>query len=618
MEQPSDSRRQSTTSTPLMKAIQEEDSPLSPELSFKTPYLDGTQNISSSNLLGDGLNSTARPFFTSPALSRPSSTFYSAKDGNNSSSSIIYNPSFTFGGNASNNGNSTLPNPPPNRDNRRNSKYVPGNKLAPPQRTRSPIRSGSPDIINNTNNSVSKRGSLILESPFNFAAPQLNTQKGQSHQQTPPSSASRASFRKGHRYKHSSVSMNFFQEPEVKIPLNIAKSLPIPELNDLKENLQPRAYFQLGIVSLQLILCFLTFQLGHTKSWTNFSTLSHFITYDMIGSLGIILVENLSQFEVWFTGTLTFPFGLNRADVLLSFALAVSLCFVGLDLIFHILEETIVLFVESETPDHHDDIAPQIPHSHHASKLNLGDNDYLLWYGILFINLLLSTLALFKIFYANKNSKLKTKNSIITISYTIYLFIYPALFGILSSIADYVTPVIIAIFILMHGLTITEWTSTILLMGFSTTTISGLALIDQNSTEKHNINNDTSETKATKTRIRSFSSLPVATNKNLTEKSSTNLFSLFRLKRPSEFEPTSIKSVVKEQIENLNEFKARCNLDYNDLIITKVNFNLFVILIKITMKGGSNDDELELRLAVEKCLQRYLPHSETTVEIDRL
>lgn len=76
--------------------------------------------------------------------------------------------------------------------------------------------------------------------------------------------------------------------------------------------------------------------------------------------------------------------------------------------------------------------------------------------------------------------------------------------------------------------------------------------------------------------------------------------------------------MIKDQIERLNEFKSRCILNYDDLIISKVNFTLYVVLIKITMKGGSNDDELMLRLAIDKCIQTSIPFCETTIDIDRI
>ncbi|CCD27422.1 Zn(2+) transporter ZRG17 NDAI_0K02310 [Naumovozyma dairenensis CBS 421] len=661
--------RNDIASTPPMNAIQEEESPMSSEPRLFTqiddtnilnrngsnrqsstfPVLNSSNlelaateyNNANNNINGQVPLSQTRPIFASPPslLSRPNSAFYSNGDGNNSSSSIIYNPSFTFGenvppkiqqqqqphsGTPPTSKNST--NSRHDRHHRRQSlKYIPGNKLptAPPlTRSKSPTRLTPSDVI-----SPSKRSSLILDSPFDFTstsslAPQLPQQN----------QTSRASFRKGHRYKHSSVSMNFFQEPEVKIPLNIAKSLPIPNFKDLLKNLPwPKSHFQLLITSLQMISCIVTFQIGHSKSWNNFITLSHFITYDILGSLVIIFVESLSQFEVWSTGTITFPFGLNRMDVLLSFALAVSLCFVGLDLLFHILEEFIAIFVEATSDinnlgQQHDEIASQIPHSHHSSidQLSLSGEHLKLWYLILSINLFLATLSLYKIFYANKNSKLKTKNPVITITYTLYLLMYPLLVinSFLFTISDFLATFSIAIFILIHGLTIAEWTSTILLMGFSTTTLSGLSLLHVEDTKI--------ETKKQQVRQRSRSTLPIAVlNSNKSSITSHNdgmltftfLNSIFKWGKNSQYlnkHPSAIKSLIKEQIENLPEFKSRCHLDYKNLNIIKVNFNLYVVLIKLLLKGGSNDDELLLRIAIDKCIRRNLESVETTIEIDRV
>ncbi|CAL9734197.1 hypothetical protein MOSE0_E00606 [Monosporozyma servazzii] len=684
----------SASGTPVMNSIQEEDSPTPPTFAFETPYLDTNRNISSTNLEVPNNNDTNnnisnigtnRPFFTSPQLSRPNSGFYSMQEANNSSSSIIYNPTFSFGAsddntntnnpvttnntNLNNNvfgklvspyansvNNSSITNLSgalniPTREKRRSSyKYLPSNANfgppgapppPPPQtRTRSPVRSSSPE--------TTKRHSALLDSPFNFNTstlqPPLNSNPNghTPHSNTPPSSASRASFRKGHRYKHSSVSMNFFQEPEVKIPLNIAKALPIPDFHDLKENLiWPRAYVQLSIVALEIIVCLITYQLGHIKNWNNFLTLAHFITYDIIGSLIIIFIENVSQFEVWSTGTLTFPFGLNRIDVLLSFASAVSLCFVGLDLVFHVLEETIVFFVEqSSTNEHvlldkgepktqHEEIVSQIPHSHHGKETHLlfsdssNSSNVQIWFFIIALNFFLANLSLYKTYVTSMNSQMKTKNPLITIAYTIYLVIYPFVEGqgMISMILDHIATILIAIFILMHGYTIAEWTSTILLNGFCTTTLTGFTITDSNDTG----NDDKVKEKAKSTNLirqASLTSLPIASgyhNKSSTTYSNRGKSNNHGLKwNDTITDPQRIKSLIIEKIEHLIEFKSRCKLSYENLIISKINFNLYIVLIKITMQGGSNDDEIHLMNAIENCIKKCLPHVETTIEIDRV
>lgn len=652
-----DKQLYSSSTTPVMNAIEEEEdmppTPIEPSSNeFKTPFMSNENaNLSSTDLFqtakANFTNSQAQTKFMSP----PVASFYSAKDGNNSSSSLIYNSGFTFGGNNNNGDNTPTTNTPTKtsaapigthlkREPRRNSlKYVPGSKLAPPpiSRNRSPVRNTSPEVI-----PTSRRSSTYLESPFNFTQGHHEPPKTiitSPNKSTPPNSAgSRASFRKGHRYKHSSVSMNFFQEAEVMIPLNIAKSLPIPDFSDIFQNLPwPKAHLQLSIVFSQILTGITIFLIGNSKSWTNFITLSHFITYDIIGSLVIIFIEKLSQFEAWFTGTITFPFGLNRVDVLLSFALAVSLCFVGLDLLFHILEEFIAIFVEASKPEHHGDIASQIPHSHHdgftAGQLMSG-NDLTLWYVMITINLVLALLSLYKTFYANTNSKLKTKNPIITIIYTFYLIIFPCLSDNLSNISDYIASFMISMFIMVHGLTIAEWTSTILLLGFSTTALPTSAfLLDQSNDQLEEVNSHNEKLNVSdklndviRGRKRSASSLPVATSKKSSMQyddtiltSFLSFFKFGKYRSGQNFSsPINIKSIIKEQIENLPEFKLRCHLNHNDLVIIKANFNLFVVLLKIDLKGGSNDDEIALRIAVDKCIKKYLPNSETTIEIDRI
>lgn len=557
------------------------------ELALNSPFGLPGSTPQRMNCIVEEDTSKGPPFRETEAVSTPPRplSFYSNRDGNNSSGSLIYNQGFSFGENAGASGQI---------ENKRHSlKYIPGPKLPPvsSSRNRSPIRpnrSPSPDRSR-------RPSSGILDAPFNFSSSSLQ----------PPASAgsaSRASFRKGHRYKHSSVSMNFFQEPDVKVPLNIAKSLPIPDLADLKANIPwPRGYVQLIIVTLQCITCIATFQTGHVRGWNNLITLSHFVLYDILGSVAIILVENLSQFEVWNTGTITFPFGLNRIDVLLSFALAVSLCFMGLDLFFHILEETVVLFVESSHYEQHDEIAPNIPHTHHSGAMMEGTNDIYIWYILLSSNLLLSLKCFFDIFHSNAHTKFKTKNPIITCVYVVYLMVYPFIQQI-ATISDYLATGLLSIFIISYGWTIAKWTATVLLLGFSTTSVTGLMLDDNNE--------DSSDTKQPHVLRRSKSTLPTAIV--LDQKAGNEE------KSSSEYDSTIIKSKILENIEALPLFRANCKISNDNLIIAKVNFDKYIVLMKLSMSGGSNDDEKDLLLAIDKCIKKTLPTSETTVEIDRL
>ncbi|SCU92829.1 LAFA_0F13146g1_1 [Lachancea sp. 'fantastica'] len=517
-----------------------------------------------------GINTPQRPI-----------SLYSVADGNNSSNSLIANPAFSFGGN-----NGMLQESITAGNGKRNSlKYVPGPKLPPLSgRSKSPIRhnrSPSPE-------KSKRRSSLVIEKPFNFSSSTLQLPKS-------GGSATRTSFRKGHRYKHSSVSMNFFQEPEVKIPLSIAKSLPIPDFADLKSNIPwPSGYVKLALVALQTTICIVTFHLGHSKAWNNFITLSHLILYDVIGSLAIVLVENLSQFQVWNTGTVKLPFGLNRMDLLLSFALAISLCFMGLDLFFHILEETIALFVESANHDHHDEIAPKIPHSHHSTVLLQSSTDSQLWYGILICNLVLSSSTLFKIFQSNSHARYKTKNPLITCTYIFYLVLLPMI-SKFTSCSDYFATGMLSLLIMTYGWKIAKWTSTVLLIGFSTASLKGLMLEDME-----------------------HGALPADNTTGLLRTSKKATLKPISNDKKVLCDPTVVKSKLKEAIEDLPVFRANCRLKHENLTIFKINFEQYVVLLKIDMSGGSNDDELNLRVSVDKCIRKVLKPVETTIDIDRL
>ncbi|AET38237.1 Zn(2+) transporter ZRG17 Ecym_2516 [Eremothecium cymbalariae DBVPG len=535
---------------------------------------------------------------------RQAVSLYSLGGANDSSSSLVMNKGFTFGGDVSGGeSNSTswevgMPGAPGSGSgsSKRNSlnlnnaqawKYIPQPKLPPVMRTHSP----SPDQ-GVAKGQQQQRGSLIMDgAPFNFSSSSL---------QPPTSSSSRASFRRGHRYKHSSVSMNFFQEPEVKVPLNIAKSLPIPDLSDLHMNMKwPIHHLQLGLTLLQAVLCMVIFHLGQRHEWGNFLTLSHFIVYDILGSLTIIVVDILSQFEVWGTGTITYPFGLNRIDVLLSFGFAVSLCFVGLDLIFHILEEVIVLFVENGNHDQHADIVESIPHSHHT---HVESNSLPLWYLVLCFSTLLTVTALCTTFNTKNNTDIryKTKTPIITLAYTSYLLCYPITLQF-TDYGNYVATISIALLIISYGLNVVAWTGTVLLLGFSATPLEapGLQLLSDTSTPKLS----TYQQKIAGLSVKN----PHPTSARL------------GLQRLSDnYEPTVLKARIIELIEQLPHFKINCSFNYSDLVISKVNFDLFIVLLKLNMNGGSNEEELDLRLAIHNCIKTLFSKAETTIEIERV
>lgn len=619
--------------TPVrMNCIEEEESGNSPpvlNLSLGEDVKDdGPVNSPFNNNSSSNSNARLSMFVAdTPPTGRPNS-FYNLQGENSSSSSLVATKGFTFGASsgaaagspavtaAQGQGQGQAQGPGQSQEfhshNKRHSfKYIPGPKLPPMSRTRSPVRktrSPSPDRS-------SKRNSLLVENPFNFSSSTLQppllsssstittaNNSSSSAGANPNGGGSRsAMFRKGHRYKHSSVSMNFFQEPEVKEPLNIIKSLPVPDFKDLRNNLTwPKTHIQIFICVVELLVSLFVFQLGQVKEWKSLSTLSHFLSYDVLGGIFAILTELLSKFEIWKTGTITLPFGLNRIDVLLSFAFAISICFAGLDLIFHVLEEIAVLFAENSTSsDYHKEINEKIPHSHHT---HVHEDQLLQWYSIIGLAAFISSLSYHFIF---KSTQYKIKSSLITLSYLLYMSLYP----ILSHYHrgwDMIATTLMSTFISSYGIKVAKWTSTILLMGFSTTSLNDSFIADANIPDSKT--NDVSEKMILKRSL----SVSASTSHATPEVAAQNTLT------PTQLNPMFVKSKIYDSILSLPIFKNTCSLKNQDLLISKVNFQLFIVIMRIEMKNGSNEEELELRIAVDKLIREYLPNVETTIEIERM
>ncbi|KAI1997148.1 cation diffusion zinc membrane transporter Zrg17 [Ophidiomyces ophidiicola] len=170
-------------------------------------------------------------------------------------------------------------------------------------------------------------------SPFNFRPTALA--KG-------PVAKSGVGQRRGHKYKHSSISHQFFLEPPPKAPLALPNSLPIPTLKECRGSMSREQR-----VRFWWSLCHITIA-GYTL-WSAHGSmamtgLSHLLLFDSLGAMLCVAVDVLGNFEVWKRSTVRHPFGLERAEVVAGFALSVLLFFMGGDLISHamthVLEES--------------------------------------------------------------------------------------------------------------------------------------------------------------------------------------------------------------------------------------------------------------------------------------
>ena len=171
--------------------------------------------------------------------------------------------------------------------------------------------------------------------------------------------------RRGHRYKHSSVSTQHqvFLEPPPRAPLALPASLPIPTIKEARSSMSRDQTARLlwcacHIATAAIVL----YSAGGSLALT---ALSHLIFFDAISATICVAVDIFHNFEVWKRSSIRHPFGLERAEVLGGFAMSIFLLFMGFDLISHNLKH-ILESLGSHTPHH--------PHSH--QRVSPGSVDF--------------------------------------------------------------------------------------------------------------------------------------------------------------------------------------------------------------------------------------------------
>lgn len=139
--------------------------------------------------------------------------------------------------------------------------------------------------------------------------------------------------RRGHKYKHSSVSHQIFLEPPPRAPLQLPASLPIPTFKEYRSSITREQ-------RLRLAWCFCHLSVAGLVQWTAheslaLTVLSRLIFYDALGAFLCVGVDVGSNFEVWKRSTIRHPFGFERSEVIAGLGMSVGLLFMGLDLISH-------------------------------------------------------------------------------------------------------------------------------------------------------------------------------------------------------------------------------------------------------------------------------------------
>lgn len=398
-------------------------------------------------------------------------------------------------------------------------------------------------------------------SPFNFTSQNLSN----------TNLLVKPAHRRGHKYKHSSVSMNLFQEPPAA---TISVSDPIPERQPLPlqlavvSSITDAQKFKLVWLSLHLATAAIVFIAGSYWNLLVLLTLSHLVFYDALGLVLVVGVDVMLNFDVWNLLLLAYPFGLGRLEVLVGFALSSLLVMVGFDLVSHFIEGAIIEMLGLDQP--HDHLG------HHVHDNGVVTN----WVGyelLLVATVVVTVLTTFfvrttriisdDVLNPEQDSLVHswpehfrrwTRNPthIITLSYCAYLMIGP-LVGPVADIHELVS-LCVALMLCNTGWRLVKRLGLILLCAFPTTTYSY----------------------------------------------------------------DKMKSSLTQEIVELDFFKHQWQVV--NLFITKFNYDTVVVGMKIDMKGATSDDDLRVRFEVNRIVKRKLTMAddaskiEITVEIDRL
>lgn len=113
--------------------------------------------------------------------------------------------------------------------------------------------------------------------------------------------------RRGHKYKHSSVSHQIFLEPAPRAPLQVPASLPLPNWSEIRGSMTPEQKMRgLWCVCHLLVGGYVKYS---AQGSTAMTALSHLMFYDFVGATVCCIADIGSNFECWRRTSLKRPFG---------------------------------------------------------------------------------------------------------------------------------------------------------------------------------------------------------------------------------------------------------------------------------------------------------------------
>lgn len=210
--------------------------------------------------------------------------------------------------------------------------------------------------------------------PFNFTTEQyISGANGLKR----PSNENLPGKRRGHKYRHSSIhtSHQIFQAPAQRTPLAVPAHLPMPTRKEAWWSMTSNQTMRLIWCACHFLVSgYVQFSASGSLSMT---ALSRLLLFDAAGATVCVAVDVMSNFEVWQRGSLKHPFGLERADVLAGFGMAVFIGFMGLDVVSHGVQHAL-----ENLGDH----VPHTSHSHSRASVGAVDLDCLLAIAVTLIS----------------------------------------------------------------------------------------------------------------------------------------------------------------------------------------------------------------------------------------
>ncbi|KAK4619428.1 putative zinc transporter zrg17 [Fulvia fulva] len=226
--------------------------------------------------------------------------------------------------------------------------------LSPPNAFYSPVTPPTASTDGGFGNLDAVTANNGATNPFNFTTQQY----------APPSQATAGKSellkgRRGHKYRHSSIhavhmDAIFKPPPSARTPLSVPGSLPMPTRKEAWWSMTKHQTMRLTWCLCHFLIAgYVQFSGAGSLAMT---ALSRLLLFDAAGATVCVVVDVMGNFEVWKRSSIKHPFGLERADVLAGFGMAVFIAFMGLDVISHGIQHML------------ENVGTHVAHSPHAHE----------------------------------------------------------------------------------------------------------------------------------------------------------------------------------------------------------------------------------------------------------